>query len=94
MPSEGTPAIKATLEAGKIYYVEIGVTIERLEPARASLCGRPAARKLGLAPEVALGADTMLVPNEPAGQAYVRGRSGQLLRGRPEGNDELRGLPG
>lgn len=25
--SEGTPAMKATVEAGKIYYVEVGVTI-------------------------------------------------------------------
>jgi hypothetical protein len=69
---EGTPALKATVEAGKVYYVEVGVTPGAWE-ARARL--------LALAPRVGeswgelptwIRESQMLVPNEPAGQAHLR----------------------
>lgn len=68
--SEGTPALHATLEPGKIYYVEVGFVI-------GFWSGR--ARLFAVGPQRQQWRDIvhwiedteMLVPNEPAGQAYV-----------------------
>jgi hypothetical protein len=67
--SEGTPALQATLAAGKVYYVEVGVTIGAWA-ARARLFGLGPQRENWAEVPEWLGKSTMLVPNEEAGQAH------------------------
>jgi hypothetical protein len=70
---EGTPALDATVEAGRVYYVEVGTVIGAWT-ARARLFGVGPGRKAW--PELAswLGKSTMLIPDEAAGQTYLRER--------------------
>lgn len=67
--SEGTPALQATLDAGKVYYVEVGVTIGAWT-ARARLFGLGPQREGWAEVPEWLANSTMLVPNEAAGQAH------------------------
>lgn len=67
--SEGTPALQASVDAGKVYYVEVGVTIGAWA-ARARLFGvGPQRESWGELPEW-LARSKMLLPNEAAGQAH------------------------
>jgi len=69
--SEGTPAMKATVEAGKIYYVEVGVTIG-MWSARARLFAVGPQRKQW--PELPewLAESVMTAPIAGAAQAFAR----------------------
>lgn len=69
---EGTPALKATVEAGKVYYVEVGVTMGAWS-ARARLFAMGPQRENWAELPEWLQNSTMLAPNEAAGQAYVQG---------------------
>lgn len=68
--SEGTPALQATLDAGKVYYVEVGVTIGAWS-ARARLFGLGPRRESWAEVPDWIAKSTMLVPNEAAGQAQL-----------------------
>jgi hypothetical protein len=68
--SEGTPALQATLDAGKVYYVEVGVTIGAWA-ARARLFGLGPQRESWAEVPGWMASSTMLVPNEAAGQAHL-----------------------
>jgi hypothetical protein len=78
---EGTPALKATVEAGKVYYVEVGVTMGAWS-ARARLFAMGPQRESWAELPQWLKESTMLVPNEPAGQAYLQGRddTGEVIQ--------------
>jgi len=67
----GTPALKATLEAGKLYYVQV-VAIPGSFTTRARLIGLGPSRKSWDVLPDWLAKCKPLVPNEPDGQAHVR----------------------
>jgi hypothetical protein len=74
---EGTPVLDATVDAGRVYYVEVGTVIGAWT-ARARLFGVGPHRQQW--PELAgwLGKSTMLIPDEPSGQAYLTGRGAEV----------------
>lgn len=71
--TEGTPALKATLAPGKVYYVEVGATMGAWSARMRLFAIGPQRKQWAELPEW-LGKATMLVPNEPAGQAYLQSR--------------------
>jgi hypothetical protein len=72
--SEGTPALKAMLEAGKVYYVEIGAIIG-VWSLRTRLFAVGPQRQQWASLAEWLENSTMLVPDEAAGQAYAQSKA-------------------
>jgi hypothetical protein len=90
---EGTPALKATLEAGKVYYVEIGVTIGAWSARGRLFADGPARQQWGELPSW-LHDTTMLVPNEAAGQQYLQSRQSDLAAVLNKGTANYAGYDG
>jgi hypothetical protein len=74
--SEGSPTLRATLEAGKIYYVEVGVVIGAWSP-RARLFAIGPQRKPW--PELAgwLAQSRLLVPTQGAEQRFAQDKGAE-----------------
>lgn len=72
--TEGTPAMKATLDPGKTYYVEVGI-VPGAWTARARLFAMGPRRASWSKLTDWLADCTMLIPNEAAGQALFQEKS-------------------
>lgn len=75
--SEGTPALKATLEAGKIYYVEVGVTIGAWSPRARLFAVGPQRPQWAELPKW-LSETTPVVPAPDAGQRFQAKQGGEV----------------
>lgn len=75
--SEGTPALKALLEPGKIYYVEVSMTMGAWQ-ARSRLFALGPQREGWPDLPRWLATSTMLIPNEAAGQVYLQERAREV----------------
>lgn len=77
--SEGTPTLMATVEAGKIYYVEVAMTLGAWG-SRARLFAIGPERSTWVDLPTWLGKSTMLTLNEAAGQTLTLNRRKRILK--------------
>jgi hypothetical protein len=71
--SEGTPALKATLEPGKVYYVEVA-PIVGVWSARVRLFAIGPQREQFAKLPSWIAESSMLIPDQATGQAYIQQR--------------------
>lgn len=86
--SEGTPAMRATVEAGKIYYVEVGMTIGAWS-ARARLFAVGPNRKQWAELPEWLAESVMTAPNPGAIQAFAQNEGGDVPEILQKGNENF-----
>ena len=74
--SEGTPALQAVVEAGKVYYVEVSIVMGGWSPRSRLFALGPRAEHWNELPAW-LARSEMLVPNEASGQAELAERGAE-----------------
>jgi hypothetical protein len=88
--AENTAALRADVAAGKTYYIEVSPSMGALSARMHLLAITPKSESWPKRQEW-MGDSTMLEANEPAGQAYLRGRGEDVAERIRRANEAIKG---